>query len=321
MFCIGRDGEVYSCDSFKAFSNPEASSAIALYAQAPVPGIRNMYMRFYPNSIREVDPKSKDHLLDYVPNVKVPSSKYTLSLTSDKDIPLQLRRVFQVMSYEDSNLPKNLPNTISDLLYVENLPSFIKDIQRFMFDVLGEDTIDLIDAEYDHPSGCTLINPYQSPGHSKPSTERLGVFYRFVPVSYDITCTKGFGYIIQDDMYKYIEDLEGNWKIIIYSYSKENPPEILDENDNYQEVEICGWQDPRSFFDIAYYTSISCNLLNRLTPAREYRATASFGDKIPGTSYARYTRWFSTGGNFDQNGNTDVCFDSFVTLRMAGRIK
>ena len=199
--------------------------------------------------------------------------------------------------------------------------SFIKDIQRFMFDVLGEDTIDLIDAEYDHPSGCTLIDPYQSPGHSKSSTERLGVFYRFVPVSYDITCTKGFGYIIQDDMYKYIEDLEGNWKIIIYSYSKENPPEILDENDNYQEVEICGWQDPRSFFDIAYYTSISCNLLNRLTPAREYRATASFGDKIPGTSYARYTRWFSTSGNFDQNGNTDVCFDSFVTLRMAGRIK
>ena len=138
MFCIGRDGEVYSCDSFKAFSNPEASSAIALYAQAPVPGIRNMYMRFYPNSIREVDPKSKDHLLDYVPNVKVPSSKYTLSLTSDMDIPLQLRRVFQVMSYEDSNLPKNLPNTISDLLYVENLPSFIKDIQMIFCTVLGK---------------------------------------------------------------------------------------------------------------------------------------------------------------------------------------
>lgn len=305
MFCIGRDGEVYNCDSFKSFKLETNQKAIGLYTMAPIPGIHNMFMRFWPKNLR--DQKEGE---EFVPNVEIPGTRYTLSLSSDNDIPVFLRNVFQIMTYEDANLPKNLPQWISDVLYIENLPKIISDIQRFMYSYGFEDSIEILDAEFPHPSGCELRNPFQiQTGYYPKPTEKLGPFYRFIPVSFDGLSLPGLGYIVQEDMYQYIQNLNGNWAINIFVESDDDPNEIS------QKIEICGWNCGNDFFDMAYFTSITCSILNRLKPHTKYSAASVFYRSIPASvdipDHVALWRYYSPKDPRD----VDVCMDAFIRLR------
>ena len=320
MFAVSTDGQAYACDSFKAFANAETRSCVALYTIAPVPGVRNMFMRFYPNSLRDTSNEKK--LVYNVPNVKIPKTKYTLSLSSEKDIPVFLRRVFEIMTYQDSNLPGNLPSSISDLLYVENLPGLVSDIQRFMYENHLEETLQLLDIQIEKPSGCSLYNPFTPEGLRTRPTEKIGSFYRFIPVYLDYTSVKGFGYIVQEDMYQYIRNLEGNWSIqlhIVNNSESEKQKDLLDREE-YDVIEFNGWTCNHDFWDICYYLSITSNILNKLNPLEFCYTTGSFIEYLPGLGDpAHYSRI-----NFSYNSlseSVDTCFDAFISLKTARLIQ
>lgn len=323
MFAIGRDGETYSCDSFKSFHLDTLSTAIALYIAAPVLGIHNMYMRFYPDTLRKIEEgdTKKDKLLVYVPNVRIPSSKYTLSLSSDKDIPMEIRKVFQILSLEDSHLPSSIPNTLADILYVENLPEFVKDIQRFCYAYNLPGSIDILEAEIDRPSGCSLRNPYSnlnSNDYERP-VEKLGSFFRFLPVHLDMTSQEGFGYILQEDFYQFIKNLEGSWKIVLSVHNLDHEgiicPEPLDI------IEFCGWNCELGFFDLCYYISITSNILNRLDSTKQYSAKATLYQPVPGYTVYHANQVYSKDSHMTTEWEkdqefVDICFDTYRMLKV-----
>lgn len=330
MFAVGKDGEAYGCDSFKNFHQKELNTATALYVSAPVPNIHNMYMRFYPTSIRQVNKEDKKPI-GFVPNVIPPKTTYTLALSSDNDIPQDFRKVFQIMTFdpEYSNLPSNLPFTIADLLYVENLPDMIQDIQRFSFIHHLPYNLELIDASFDKPSGCKLINPYRNMSNDfKRPTEKIGYGYRFVPVMVDATSLPGFGYIVQEDYYQFIEQLDGNWRITLNIHMKNSDGEVSEsENDpKYDYIEFCGWNSNEGFFDLCYYVSIISNILNRLQNDRVYSASAEFYRILPGfVSYGsrlpQYDYSIKSFPSSPFSTEVDLCYDIFILLKAKRLIK
>lgn len=334
MFAIGRDGEAYPVDSFRNFCLPESQSAIAFYTSAPAL-LHNMYMRFIPITLRE----SSDYPIEkidkgakYVPNIKFPTSKYTLSLSSDNDIPENLRRVFQIMSFDDVNLPKSIPTTISDILYVENLPHLVSDIQRFQYEfgIFPQDSVELMEAEFEKPSGCKLVNRYMNPyEHGNLPTERIGHFHRFVPVRMDYKSQEGFGFIIQEDMYQLIESLDGEWKLDFIIEDK-----IQEEVDGHMEVtgydrsdlvEFCGWTSYVDFFSTCYYTGILANLYTKLYPTKRFSTEVRLMTTFPGNNILPNRETIIIPNQPNPNAHlteyVDPCFDTFVNLRMRRLIK
>lgn len=321
MFAVSMDGQAYACDSFKCFENREVQSCVALYTIAPVPGVRNMFMRFYPHSLRKTDEETK--LVSNVPNIKIPTTKYTLSLSSDGDVPIFLRKVFGIMSYDNSHLPNNLPNTISDLLYVENLPNLVSDIQRFMYENHLNESLELLDIQIEKPSGCSLCNPFTPDyGVYTRATEKIGSFYRFIPVLVDYTSVKGFGYIVQEDMYQFVKNLEGNWKIVLHvlnNSDSEKEKDILDREE-YDTIEFLGWTCNHDFWDICYYLSIISNILNKLDTSKFYYTSGCFFEQLPGLAHPMHYN----KTEFTHNplaGSVDTCFDAFISLKTSRLIK
>lgn len=333
MFCIGRDGETYSVDSFKSFYLPEARNALAFYTSAPVPDMHNMFMRFIPNAPREADDYMKvDDLRYNIPNIKLPSTQYTLSLSSDNDIPLELRRVIEIMTCEDQNLPRNLPTTISDILYVENLPTLIRDINQFKYEfgIDPANRIEIMDASFEKPSGCMLLNPYKSPyAAGQIKAERLGKFYRFVPVRMDTKSLPGFGFIVQEDMYQFIENLDGDWSIELTILNKVEK----DKNDMFGEphyemsdqIRIDGWTSYVDFFSVCYYMGIISNIYNKIYPMKKYFTRVQLRRTFPGFNIMNNLKIDDIENQPNRCAMSteyvDPCFDTFIYLRKAGLIK
>lgn len=334
MFCIGRDGEVYPVDSLRSFCLPEARTSLACYTSAPVPNMHNMYMRFVSNSPRKSDEyKAKTKKLACpIPNIKIPSTQYALSMSSDNDIPIELRRVIEIMTCADENLPKNLPNTLSDILYVENLPAMIRDINRFKYEfgIDPANRIEILDASFERPSGCILSNPYKNPYEAgKVKAEKLGKFYRFVPVHMDKDSLPGFGFIVQEDMYQFIEELDGDWTVSLMILNKVEKDEKDMFGDSHYElidsVVVSGWTSYVDFFSTCYYIGIIANIYNKLFPSKKYLTSVDLRCTYPGFNVLPNCQEHVIFNQMNPNANSteyvDPCFDTFIYLRKAGLIK
>ena len=115
-------------------------------------------------------------------------------------------------------------------------------------------------------------------------------------------------------MYQYIQNLNGNWQINIFSENDDEPDEIS------QKIEICGWNCGNDFFDMAYFTSITCSLLNRLKPHMGYFVAPLFFRNIP-ASIDTQERLSMTAYCPKDPRDVDVCMDAFIRLRTARLIR